>query len=349
VVEAPIRKAPPGAQLLDFNGRPSATFDNPVLEQDFISYCQMASPIAICDEQLAARHQELLEQAANHIWHVDYESPEAAQLILGDCLLEPVQNIQEPMMRLPEETKMFASLCTTRLLTTEEETSVLRRLHYLKYLAHKTLTEGTIDQWMVARAEGLLRAAQWHRTLFVQCNMRLVVSIVRKLPVPMHRYDELFSDGVVGLLRAIDKFDPCRGFRFCTYATTVIRRECFQQIQERSDDQSYCIQSPALSVLASVQGLADSSQDVEKDRAHWISWQEKLLTLIHRLSRREQIVIRSRYCLGAHRHVKTLQRLAAALKISKERVRQIEIGALNKLKKLASELPAEDSLVTAAD
>lgn len=341
----PIVKVPANAQVLDLKRGPIATFENPLLEQDFIGYCQMASPIALRAEQFEAKRQELLTQSANHIWQAEFELPGAANKICGDSLLEPVQNIQEPMMRLPEETQMFATLCTTRLLSTIEETSVLTRLHFLKYLAHKILMSETIDQWTLARAEGLLRAAQWHRTLFVQCNMRLVVSIIRKLPVPTHRYDELFSDGVVGLLRAIDKFDPCRGYRFCTYATTVIRRECFQQIQERQDENTYCTQSAALSVLATVRGLTDGSSDIETDRAHWVTWQEKLLGLIHNLSRREQMIIRSRYCLGAHRQVKTLQRLAAALKISKERVRQLELNALNKLRKLARDLPAEDGLL----
>ncbi len=76
-----------------------------------------------------------------------------------------------------------------------------------------------------------------------------------------------------------------------------------------------------------------------------MTWQEKLLGLIHNLSRREQVIIRSRYCLGAHRQVKTLQRLAAALKISKERVRQLELNALNKLRKLARDLPPEEALM----
>ena len=344
VVEATYKPLPADVERLDLRGRPVATFSNPVLERDFVAYCQLAAPIALRPDQFDQRYRELLDQSSNYIWQPEFEMANAADKICGDCLLEPVQNIQEPMMRLPEETKMFATLCTTRLLSISEETSVLRRLHFLKFLAHRILSSETVDQWTLARAEGLLRASQWHRTLFVQCNMRLIVSIIRRLPVPTHRYDELFSDGVVGLLRAIDKFDPCRGYRFCTYATTVIRRECFQQIHERNDENASCFQSPALSVLATVRGLSDGAENT--DRAHWVSWQEKLMTLVHRLSRREQMIIRSRYCLGAHRQVKTLQRLAAALKISKERVRQLELGAINKLRKLALELPPEEALVT---
>lgn len=326
----------------DFTGTPKATFDNPALERDFISYCQLSSPVAWHEDEFEQKRQELLELARNYLHQPEFDLPGAAEAICGDCLLEPVQDIQEPMLRLPEETQMLASLCTMRLLTNEEETSVLKRLHFLKYLAEKTLETEPLDQWTLARAEGLLRASQWHRTLFVQCNMRLVVSILRKLPVPSHRYDELFSDGVIGLLRAIDKFDPNRGYRFCTYATTVIRRECFQHIQERHDEGADCFQSASLSILATVRGLTDNSGDVEIDRAHWVTWQEKLLGLIQKLSRREQVIIRSRYCLGAHRQVKTLQRLASALKISKERVRQLEISALNKLRKLAGSLQSDD-------
>ncbi len=231
-------------------------FDNPALEQDFISYCQMASPVALKADQFEGKRQELLDQSANHIWQPEFELPGAANKICGESLLEPVQNIQEPMMRLPEETQMFATLCTTRLLSTTEETSVLTRLHFLKYLAHRILMTEPVDQWTLARAEGLLRAAQWHRTLFVQCNMRLVVSIIRKLPYP--RIATMNCSAMVSLVCSEPSTSsiPCRGYRFCTYATTVIRRECFQQIQERQDENTYCVQSAALSVLATVRGLA---------------------------------------------------------------------------------------------
>ncbi|MCC6511076.1 MAG: sigma-70 family RNA polymerase sigma factor [Pirellulaceae bacterium] len=311
-------------------GDPVRTFANPELEHDFIAYCQMASPVYLCESEFEAKRVELLESASSYVDLPEFASADVAQVICGSTLLEPLETVVE-VERWTEVGAMFANLCSTRLLTADEERAVLRRLHYYKFLAFQILMAETMDQWALARAEGLLRAAHWHRSLVIQSNMRLVVSIVKKLPVSPTNYDELVSDGIVALLRAIDKFDPSRGYRFCTYATPVIRRECFQHMQERQTERTRFGQSAALSILSSVGGLSDG----KADRAHWIAWRKKLMSMIEHLSRREQVIIRSRYCLGAHKHVKTLQRLADALKISKERVRQLERTALNKLRKLA--------------
>jgi RNA polymerase primary sigma factor len=56
------------------------------------------------------------------------------------------------------------------------------------------------------------------------------------------------------------------------------------------------------------------------------------------LDRREKLIIRARFSLGGHRTVQTLQRLADKLGVSKERVRQLEKRALDKLRGMADEM-----------
>jgi len=306
------------------------TFDSDELERDFIAFCQMTSPVLWSGREAEAKLRDLLEQASRHVVLAGFGDVGAADTICGGSLLEPMEDRIE-IDKWVESQSMFAALCAARIMTVPEEISVVRRMHYLKYLAWQILTGDAVDAWDLVRAAGLMKAAQWHRDLMVQSNMRLVVSIVKKLPVPQVWHDELVSDGIVALLRAVDKFDPSRGYRFCTYATPVIRRECFQQIQARTEERSRYTQSQALPMLASTHVGIDSNSD----RAHWIAWRGRLETLMDKLTRREQLIIRSRYCLGAHRNVKTLQRLAAALKISKERVRQLEYSALAKLRAAA--------------
>ncbi len=54
--------------------------------------------------------------------------------------------------------------------------------------------------------------------------MRLVISIVKKFVNIQNGFDDLLSDGIVAVIRAVDKFDVGLGFRFSTYATQVVRR-----------------------------------------------------------------------------------------------------------------------------
>jgi RNA polymerase primary sigma factor len=60
--------------------------------------------------------------------------------------------------------------------------------------------------------------------------------------------------------------------------------------------------------------------------------------MISQLDRRERFIIRCRYALGSHRKVKSLQFLADKLGVSKERVRQLEIRAVDKLRNTAADV-----------
>lgn len=318
-----------------------ATFSAAGLERAFLAYCQLASPIPWPAGERQAKRLELLAKAVQYVHLPEFDQPDAEATICSGVLLEqlePASAVPHGPLSADQESAAtvafqgpMASLCGQRVLTAAEESAVMRRLHYYKYLAARILGSSSADEWDLARAHALLQAAMWHRDLIVRANMRLVVSIVKKLPVPAARYDELISDGAVALLRAVDKFDPRLGYRFCTYATLIVRRDCFQQIELAKTQRERHPQADALATAA----VARSDDELKFDRSHWLAWRKRLPSLMGNLSRREQMIIRSRFCLGAHRRVKTLQRLASALKISKERVRQIERSALAKLRRAA--------------
>ncbi len=81
-----------------------------------------------------------------------------------------------------------------------------------------------------AAAEGCEKSRQ----LLIESNLRLVVCIAKKYSgrgIPLH---DLIQDGNVGLMRATDKFDWQRGFRFSTYATWWIRQAIIRSITEQS-------------------------------------------------------------------------------------------------------------------
>lgn len=306
------------------------TFESASLEKEFIAFCQVVAPVPVPASELNSKRLELLRQVSRPVYLQEFTRSDAAAEICGEQLLFNCDLAVESFRWIESDT-LFASLCANRVLTVEEERSVFRRMNYFRYLAEQLLRSAPANAWQLTRAAGLVRAANWHRALIVQGNVRLIVSIVRKLPVHPKWHDELVSDGVVALLRAIDRFDPSRGYRFCTYATPVIRRDCFVRIRERDRDRVQSNRARRIGGVAALQ----SHKNSQSSRDFWITWREQLSELMNHLSVRERLVVRSRYALGSHKQVKTLQRLADVLKISKERVRQIEQRALSKLRAAA--------------
>ena len=78
------------------------------------------------------------------------------------------------------------------------------------------------------------------RKRLIEKNLKLVVSIAKKSRGHGLPFEDLIQEGNIGLMRAVDKFDPDRGFRFSTYATWWIR----QAVQRAVADKGKTIRVP---------------------------------------------------------------------------------------------------------
>ncbi|TWU41917.1 sigma-70 family RNA polymerase sigma factor [Novipirellula artificiosorum] len=228
-------------------------------------------------------------------------------------------------------------LCEASLLTPEQESLLFQRMNFLLHQAaahRRLLNPSRPSRARLALVDRLIAMAHWHRDRIVEANLRLVFSIVKKFVNANNQFDELLSDGIVALMRAVEKFDYDRGFRFSTYATQVVRRNSYRTIVFNQQERQKVIG-----------GLQDMNLDLsDEDRGSSISegrWHElrsRLAAMLEDLDRREKLIIRARFSLGSHRKVHTLQSLADRLGISKERVRQLERRAMEKLRSMAGDV-----------
>lgn len=225
-------------------------------------------------------------------------------------------------------------LCEAPLLKPDQERMLFERMNYLLQQAaiHRSvLNPDRPSRHRLELIELYVALAEWHRDRIVEANLRLVFSIVKKFVNANNTFDELLSDGIVALIRGVEKFDFERGFRFSTYATQVVRRNAYRTVVLNQQERQKV-----------VGGLQDMELDIgEEERSSAISekrWHElrsRLAVMLGDLDRREKFIIRARFALGSHRRVHTLQSLADRLGVSKERVRQLERRAMDKLRAMA--------------
>jgi RNA polymerase nonessential primary-like sigma factor len=131
----------------------------------------------------------------------------------------------------------FANKSLQPLLTVQEEIECGRRIQ--AWMPYKDLPEDQLTPAQRRLAKRGLRA----RDRMVNGNLRLVTSVARKT-MPFHRhlsFHDICQEGAIGLLRAAEKFDPTRGYKFSTYAYWWIR----QAINRAASDQDRTIRLPS--------------------------------------------------------------------------------------------------------
>jgi len=210
------------------------------------------------------------------------------------------------------------------------------------------------------------------RTELVLANMRLVAYVARRYRNRGVAYSDLLQEGSCGLLEAIDRFDPARQTKLCTYAVWWIRQAIqsavaagaypvrltprhlrhLAQNQEEHDPEvaqhpgrdHVAIESlrqirsaarPAVSLDETGFSLLHAVSDPELDVAADIDMDEAVGKWMVSLRPRERQVLSYRFGLGGSPRL-SLSQVGKVLNVSKERVRQIQNAALKMLRTHAS-------------
>ena len=145
------------------------------------------------------------------------------------------------------------------LLSLEEETR-LAHIIEIGREAERVLANNGTDPVERARLEALVEEARAAREHLIKANTRLVVSIAKKYIGRGVPFLDLIQEGNLGLMKAVEKFDYRRGYRFSTYATWWIR----QTISRAVADQSRTIRVP-VHMSDRIRRLYKTAQQLEQE------------------------------------------------------------------------------------
>ncbi|MDR1922880.1 MAG: sigma-70 family RNA polymerase sigma factor [Planctomycetaceae bacterium] len=230
----------------------------------------------------------------------------------------------------------ISSLYKIPLLSVEQEVHLFRKMNYLKFKAASLRAKHDASRpkaVLMSRIEELYDLANATKNEIVAANLRLVVSIAKRHVGTCCNFFDLVSDGNLSLLRAVEKFDYCRGNRFSTYATWAITRNYARTIpDEKRHRDRYHLNEDEL-----LEKTIDRRSDLQLMERHQIEREQQVGKLLNTLNEREQRIIVSRFGIGHTKSPLTLNEVGVEIGITKERVRQIEARALAKLRKVAED------------
>lgn len=279
--------------------------------------------------ELIESTRQLMEQTIEFMPHPDFDRPGFADHV--ESLREATLEGDHPSVLATVGIAFVTGMVNTARLTVQEERYWFTKMNFLKFRAEqhrRRLDLRCPNQTHVDKIQADLHESLQIRNLIVRANLRLIVALAKKLAHSLETMAELISEGTVPLIRAAELFDVHLGHRFSTYATWAARNQMLRWLKRNRStlEESSRKESPSLESLPDMRPIADAAESEPQARAETVN------RLMSTLSERERTILAARFGLDGQPHSQSLAQIAKQMELSKERVRQIALASLEKLR-----------------
>ncbi|MCG8510476.1 MAG: sigma-70 family RNA polymerase sigma factor [Rhodospirillales bacterium] len=288
-----------------------------------------------------ARLHRVLTEKYECMYHEDFDLPEekAVPRFFDNApeVPKPDTSWYHPLM----DTSTYDDVRSNKqvgsvLLTAKQEQALFLQFNYCRFRVMQ-LKEQLIgqDQIDAAKAAELLKwhdQAERYREQIADTNLALVLAMAKRTRMNESDFADMVSEGNMALLRAIDKFDVTRGFKFSTYACRAILK-AFSRNGVKATKYRQMFPTDFDPQLERSNHMELKRQDHEGDCVDELK--DIIASNRAELSQIEQEVIEHRFAIGKPEEESkplTLEQVGKIIGVTKERVRQIQNKALEKIR-----------------
>lgn len=276
-----------------------------------------------------ARIRDWIERDIEFVPHPLFEKSNST--IELEALRPTTLDQPEPPAKKEPGIAFVSGMVEMPLLSGEEERYLFLRMNFFRHKAEQARRRLSLNQpdiRLVEVIEADLCEATWVRNRIVQGNLRLVVAVARKLSISLDQMSELIGEGTIPLIRAVELFNVSLGNRFSTYATWAVRNQMIRSLKRQRNR----IDAGANEFQLCLSQLEDPVTPHEQEAKTDTTVLQSLHHAMETLTEREREIIAARFGINGEPGDQSLATIALRIGLSKERVRQIAIQALEKLR-----------------